>query len=257
MIESCPGGAPILQFESLVGQPGLVHAVTIGERNYAPHRGIGCEQAMDWRRQLCAGLGLDWTQLTSPSQVHGGDSLVVEPSDIGRGHDGRGSAIPHVDGLLCNIPGVPLILMSADCPLVCAYDPIRRAIGAVHASWKGTVAGAAGQMVRLMQRHFGSRPEDLLAAIAPSAGPCCYEVGQDVLRVARTRLDDADACFVEREGRLFFDLWTANTRQLTASGVPADRIGVAGLCTICDRRFWSHRRDGEPAGRFALLISLT
>jgi len=256
MIERSHGDVTLLRFERLAAEPGVVHAVTTRPQNYAPHRGAGRDRAIHWRRRVCEILGVAYERLTSPSQVHGADLLPIEELDIGCGRDGRGSAVPNVDGLITDRQGVPIVLMSADCPLVCAYDPLRPAIGAVHASWKGTVAGAAGHMIRQMQRAFGSRPERLLAAIAPSAGPCCYEVGPEVRRLSRTRLDDADECFRERGGRLYFDLCEANRRQLIAAGVRAEAIETAGLCSICDDRFWSHRRDGPDAGRFALFVAL-
>jgi polyphenol oxidase len=256
MIERTYGDLTLLQFESLAHEAGLIHCVTTKPQNMAPHRGVGCEEAIRWRHEVCRIFGVSFDRLTSPSQVHGPDVLRVEEGDIGCGRDGRGSAVANVDGLLTDSPGVPLILMSADCPLVWMYDRQRRVVGAVHASWKGTVAGAAGHLVRRMQAEFGSDPASLLAAICPSAGPCCYEVGREVQRLARTRLDHADSFFVTRGGGLYFDLWAVNRQQLVGAGVQSDHIDVAGLCTICDPRFWSHRRDGETAGRFALWVAL-
>jgi YfiH family protein len=225
-----------------------------------------------WRKEVCRVLELPFERLTSPAQVHGGEVVPVTASDAGCGRDGRGSAVKYVDGLVTNDPGVPLILLTADCPLVCAYDPVRRAVGAVHSSWQGTVAHATAQMIRVMQQAFGSDPGDLLAAIAPSAGPCCYEVGEDVRRIARTRLPDADVFFSlfrfavqgrgggdepkHRPSRLTFDLWSANKQQLLDAGLRAANIELAGLCTICNPRFWSHRRDGVAAGRSALFLGL-
>jgi len=256
MIEQSYDDLTLLKFESLVAAPGLVHAVTTRPQNYAPHRGQGSEEAVAWRRRVCGVLGVEFDRLTSPAQVHSADVLAVEEQDIGCGREGRAGAVQQVDGLLTDRPGLPLILLSADCPLVCVFDPVRPAIGAVHASWKGTVAGAANQLVRRMQIEFGSDPARLMAAIAPSAGPCCYEVGPEVYRVACTRLSDPASCFSDNVGRSCFNLWEANRRQLVEAGVRPEDIEVAGICTICDERFWSHRRDGPQAGRFALFISL-
>jgi YfiH family protein len=250
------GGLDLLAFNRLSREAGLVHAVTTRPHNYAPHRGRGRESAIANRRQACEALGVDFAKLTSPSQVHGAEVLPIEEVDVGRGREGRETAIRFVDGLTCDRPGVPLVLMSADCPLVCAYDPDSPAVGAVHSSWQGTVAGATEHMVRVMARRYGSDPGRLLTGIAPSAGPCCYEVGDEVRRIARTRLDDADAYFRPHGDRLLFDLWEANRRQLVGAGVRPEHIEVGGLCSICDRRFWSHRRDGAEAGRTALFISL-
>lgn len=256
MIEETHGDLRLLRFERLKHESGLVHAVTTRPQNMAPHHGSGSEQALLWRAKLCLILGVPFDRLTSPAQVHGGDCLKLEADDIGRGREGRQTAVPHVDGLLTDHPGVPLIVLSADCPIVCVYDPARRAVGAIHASWRGTVASAAAQLVRMMIREFGSDPRHLLAGICPSAGPCCYEVGHDVRRLARTRLNDADSYFTQRQGRLYLDLWAANRRQLTDEGLLPGNIELAGLCTICDQRFWSHRRDGQDAGRFALIVAV-
>jgi polyphenol oxidase len=256
MIENSHGDLSLLQFDRLAGEKGLIHAFTSRPQNYAPHRGVGREQAIHWRRRVCEILQVPFERLTSPQQVHGAEVVPIDEQDIGCGRDGRHSAVRFVDGLIANRCRVPMILMSADCPLVCAYDPDRPAVGAVHSSWQGTVAGATAQMIRLMEREFGSRPERLLAAISPSAGPCCYEVGEDVRRIARTRFSDADALFHVRDGRLVLDLWEANRRQLQGCGILAEHIEVGGLCSICDPRFWSHRRDGPDAGRSALLLCL-
>lgn len=256
MIEKSHGDLALLFFEQFSCEAGLVHAITTRPQNYAPHRGLGRADAIRWRRRVCDILGVPFEGLTAPQQVHRSEVLRIEDGDIGRGRDGRGSAVPLVDGLITERPNVPLILLSADCPLVCAYDPDRPAIGAVHASWQGTMARAGENLVYQMHRALGSDPGRLLTAITPSAGPCCYEVGPEVRRVARSRLDGADSYFAPRHDRFMFDLWSANRQQLIAAGVSPDRIEVAGLCSICDRRFWSHRRDGPDAGRSALFVAL-
>ena len=256
MIEQTHGDIRLLQFESLAKQPGLAHAVTTRPQNMAPHRGVDRERSVTWRQQTCDILGFNFDSLTAPTQVHGGDSLRIADCDVGRGRTGRDGAVAYVDGLLTDRRGVPMLILSADCPVICVYDPVRPAVGAVHASWQGTVALAASQLVHMMQREFDSEPARLVAAICPSAGPCCYEVGEEVRRVAETKLTDTHRCFVERDGKLFFDLWTANRTQLIDAGVSLDNIETAGLCSICDKRFWSHRRDGAEAGRFGLMVGL-
>src|SRR5687767_951475 len=232
MIEEGYGEITLLRFDRLSREPGLVHAFTTRPQNYAPHRGIGREHAVEWRRKVCDILGVSFQNLTSPAQVHGGEVLRVEAGDIGCGRDGRESAVRFVDGLIADQRGVPLILLSADCPLVCVYDPDRPAIGAMHSSWQGTVARATEQMILQMQQEFGSEPSQMLAAICPSAGPCCYEVGEEVRRIARTKLADVEACFVRRGESIHLDLWTANRQQLIECGVRSENIEIAGYCSI-------------------------
>ncbi len=257
MIEANLSGCDVLCFPRLAVQTGLVHAVTLRPWNMAPHRGPDAHRAIERRRALCRALGLDFDRLTAPAQIHGADVLPIEPADIGRGRDGRDSAIPFVDGLLTDRPGVGIIMLSADCPPLLLYDPVRRVLGAGHASWRGTVAGIAANLVHQMTRSYGSRPQDLLAAIGPSAGPCCYAVGPEVRRIAATRLSDVDACVPRRDGRWYFDLWRALHIQLSEAGLKPENIETAAICSICDERLFSHRREGDAAGRYALIAGLT
>lgn len=245
-------------FEQLAAEPRLRHVFVSRPHNWAPHRGPLREAAVEQRRALCAALGFDFERLTSPQQIHGAELLRVEDGDVGAGRLGRGQAVPFVDGLLTDRAGLPLILLSADCPLVLVYDPRRPALGIAHASWLGTAAGISRRLVERMAAEFGCDPSRLKAAIAPSAGPCCYQVGPEVRRIFRTRFPDADAFFSPPGeaggGRL--DLWAANAAQLIAAGMPAGAIESSRMCTICDRRFWSHRRDGPDAGRNALVAGI-
>jgi len=250
------GDVGLLKFERLSREPGFVHAIASKPWNYAPHRGAGRQQAMAARRRVCEILGVPAERLTAPAQVQAAEVVRIEPGDWGRGGDGRGSALPYDDGLICDTPDVPIVMLSADCPLICVYDPTGPAIGTVHAGWQGTVAGAAENLIRQMQRSFGSDPGRLIAGISPAAGPCCYEVGREVQRIAATRLPDADEVVVVRNGKLTFDLWSANRNQLVRAGLEPGNIEVAELCSICDQRFWSHRRDGAEAGRTAMFVAI-
>ncbi len=256
MIETVCGDCILLRFPGLAGFDGLAHAFAAKPGNFAPHRGPGREHAVDHRRAICRTLGVDFDRLTSPQQVHGAEILSVEDADVGAGRFGRSGAVPFVDGLMTDRPGVPLILLSADCPLVLVYDPRRPAIGIVHASWLGTVAGITARLVERMGVEYGSNPATLWAAVAPSAGACCYEVGGEVRRIFRTRFADADRFFRPRGDRYVLDLWAANEAQLVERGVPRNQIERADMCTICDGRFWSHRRDGADAGRNALFAAI-
>src|SRR5262249_18527034 len=128
--------------------------------------------------------------------------------------------------------------------------------GTAHASWRGTVAGISAILVERMGIEFGSAPADLWAGLAPCAGHDAYEVRDDVRRIARTLLPEADRFFATREGRLTFDLKAANADQLIRSGIPAPHIEIASECTIRDERFYSHRREGPNTGRFALIAGL-
>lgn len=143
----------------------------------------------------------------------------------------------------------------ADCVPLLVVDDAGGVVAASHAGWRGTAADVAGVSVReLMVRH-AARAGQLRAAIGPSIGPCCYEVGaelRDAFLSAGWHAGDIARWFLEREGRLFLDLWRTNADQLERAGVPSDRIHVSRLCTACDADwFYSYRRDGAGTGRLS------
>ena len=150
------------------------------------------------------------------------------------------------DALLENAPGSVVAVKTADCVPILLVDPGQRAVAAVHAGWRGTVAEIVRHAIEHMRREFGSAPDAMHAALGPAIGPCCYEVGPDVAGYfPQDRLDQAG-----RDGRARVDLVGANRRQLLAAGVPAAHIYTAGLCTMClPAQFHSYRRDKQAAGR--------
>ncbi len=126
-----------------------------------------------------------------------------------------------------------------------------------HAGWRGIVSGVVGGLVRTAVDRFGCRPEGMVAALSPSAGPCCYEVGDEVVASASQTLPESERHFLRRRGSTFFDLWSACTAQLHSAGIEAKRIDSAGECTICDERYFSYRRDGPKTGHAGLIAALS
>jgi YfiH family protein len=157
------------------------------------------------------------------------------------------------DALLSGTAGRLVGVKTADCIPILLVDERHRAVAAVHAGWRGTVARIAQKAIQKMSERWGSAPKDLHAAIGPGIGACCYEVGPEV-----------SAQFVElfpERGNLGqrtkIDLVEANRRQLLQTGVQAERIYAASLCTFCDAgQFHSFRRDGEAAGRMISFIGI-
>ena len=201
------------------------------------------------RRQMALDLELDAEAIAYCVQVHRTELAVI---------DGSTAAGPRagVDGLLTIQPGTTLMTFSADCPLVLAYDPLRPAVGMVHASWRCTVAGATRGLIDAMSRSFDCDPKNILAGIGPDAGPCCYEVGAEVYEAA-AGLEQRDAVFCARGGRLLFDLWSANQAQLLAAGVRTENIETAAVCTLCrNDLFYSYRIEGAGCGHFGLMAGL-
>jgi len=257
----------VLHFDLFADVAGLRHGVStrsggvsrgaFASLNVGLHVGDDAPAALENRRRLCADVGTDAEALVAGEQVLGNAVAWVTEADRGRGALEACGALPCIDALITDSPGVPLIAFSADCPLVALVDPVRRAIGVVHASRRGTFGRVAARSVRAMERLLGCRAGDLLAAIAPSIGPCCYEVGEEVLADARQALADPERLFTRRDGSLYLDLWQANAAQLAEVGIGQDRIELPSACTRCHAdEFFSYRASGGRTGRFALVLAL-
>ena len=163
------------------------------------------------------------------------------------------------DGLVTTTRGLALLGKSGDCPIVLVADGQRRAVGFAHASWRATVAGIVPAVVGKMA-CAGCAAAEIVACVCPSAGPECYEVGPEVRDAAIREIGPHAGEFFRPgpNGKDHFDLWQANTDALLRTGVPRESIHIAGICTMCrNDLFPSHRREGNPAGRFAAVIGLS
>lgn len=200
-------------------------------------------------QRLHDALGLDAAATVSASQAQADRVAVVGAAQ-------RGTIVRDVDALLTNEPGVPLMLRYADCVPIFFFDPLHRAIGVAHAGWRGTVAKIATAAARVMCDAFGTRPRDLNTWIAPSIGPCCYRIGEDVIGQVRAAFENADELLIpQADGSIHFDLWQANARQLRSLGV--EQVEVAGLCTADHTQdFYSWRAEKAKTGRFGAIIAL-
>lgn len=152
------------------------------------------------------------------------------------------------DGFITNIPEVGLMIQQADCQAVLLYDPVQKAVGIAHAGWRGSVANIVGKTINAMAAEYGTRPSDLQAAISPSLGPCCAEFVN-----YRLELPAAFHTYQVRENH--FDFWAISRDQLCECGVRSENIEAAEICTVCNKEFFSYRRDKET-GRFASVIGL-
>lgn len=195
--------------------------------------------------RFCAACGVPPDDLVCAEQVHRATVVCAGEADRGRIGCGRKPRFEAADGLVTGVAGLPLAVFVADCVPLYLYDPQRRVGGLVHAGREGTRLNIAGAAVAALERELGSEPADLHAVVGPSAGPCCYEVSPEIARAF------AAAHLPVRGAHL--DLWQANVQQLGAAGVPRGHVWVAGICTICDGRYHSHRREPGGARNMALL----
>jgi YfiH family protein len=177
-----------------------------------------------------------FSRLATLKQVH---SSTCVPGE------GRSGILGEGDALLENSPGSVVAVKTADCVPILVVDERRRAVAAVHAGWRGTVARILPAAVAAMRDRFGTDPIDVHAAIGPAIGPCCYEVGPEV------------AVQFGGQGRGHIDLPATNRAQLIETGVSPSRIYTSSLCTRCNSvEFHSFRRDKEAAGRLYSFVGI-
>lgn len=191
-------------------------------------------------------------RLVQMRQVHG-DRIVPLDGDA----PGPGAA-PPCDGLVTDRPGLAIGIKTADCVPLFFADRVRRVIGVAHAGWRGTALGIASKMVAVMRERFSSRVQDMLIAIGPSIGVCCYQVDGPVHDAFRTQAGVEGFLHpCPQKGRWMLDLASANRIALMDGGVPAEHIFVAGYCTACRQDlFFSHRATRGNTGRQINLLML-
>lgn len=225
--------------------------------NLRPGQGDGPEKLRENYRRFFAALGLDETRAVLSQQTHTANIRTVTAEDAGKGLL-RPRDYTDVDALITNVPGLPLTVFSADCGTVLLYDPVHQAIGAVHAGWRGCAAGIVEKTVAAMSAAYGSRPAELLAALGPCIGPCCFETDGDVPEAMRAALGAIANAYITVKGPKFqVDLAGLNRQWLLRAGLLPERIEVSGSCTACrPDLFWSHRKMGDQRGVQVAVISL-
>jgi polyphenol oxidase len=221
------------------------------------------------RRFVGAIGGEDRLALVGVRQIHSDVVRVVRGVDgalEGRLQTAEGKAVLEGDGLMTDVPGVLVGVGTADCVPVLVVDGKKKVVAAFHAGWRGTVAGIVEQGVARMMSEFGSRVEDLEAAVGPSIGACCYSVGHEVHKEFGARFRYAEELFrvggEEDPGGRYLDLWEANRRQLLDAGLGEEQIHMVGECTACSQdeggamRYFSHRGEKGVAGRMLSVVGV-
>ena len=210
--------------------------------NTSFHVGDEPRKVIENRELFLSSLGVSLLQLALPGQVHG--ARIQEAA--------KGGDYPETDGLITRTKDIVLGVSIADCVPVLLFDPVQKAIAAVHSGWRGTAANVVHHAIGSMISVFSSASRDLLAYIGPSASACCYAVGSEVARLFPgdfTRIAD---------GNTFLDLKGVVRTQMVAEGVLPERIETSPHGTISEpAMFHSFRREGEKAGRMLAVIALT
>ena len=206
--------------------------------------------------------------LVGVKQIHSNIVRVVKKEDgalEGMLQTEQGRAVLEGDGLITDVPGVLLGVGTADCVPVLVVDVAKRVVAAFHAGWRGTVARIVERGIAMMQEQYGSKAVNMVAAVGPSIGPCCYTVGEEVHSDFGEQFGYAKELFLRTadSDEIRLNLWEANRRQLLDAGVPEAGIAMIGECTACARsrsgssRYFSHRAEHGIAGRMLNVVGVS
>jgi YfiH family protein len=214
------------------GSDNVFRAEALDELTWLRH-GFGTRLSVGWPAVR---------NLATAKQIHSDRVLLVESA----GAQGEG------DALISNRPGVGLAIRTADCLPVLIADPRTRAVAAVHAGWRGVASEIVSKTVHALCQGFDSKPEDLVVAIGPGIGGCCFEVGPEVAVKFAPFFPELDL-----SGRAKIDLVETTCRQLRRNGVGLGQISTSGLCSRCNPElFESYRRDRDASGRMVAMIGV-
>lgn len=235
---------------------GVSHG-SLASLNLGTGRGDDIANVRENFRRFGAAVGFSSTKTVSSKQVHRDDIRMVTEEDCGKG---LYRALEYeADGLITNVPGVPLAIFSADCIPILFHDPVRRVVAGCHAGWRGTVMGIAGKIVRTMEAQYNCNPQDICVAIGPGISRCCFETHADVPEALRAALGSRADAMIDPlpEGKFLLDLKAANALVMHDTGVSIAQIECSDACTHCRQDlFWSHRRTGNARGVMSAVIQL-
>ncbi|GFI42526.1 polyphenol oxidase [Lachnospiraceae bacterium] len=256
-------GVPYLSFP-LLEQTGIVkhgfstrlggvskgHCATM---NISTTRGDSMEAIEENQRRIAAAIGVDPSDFTYTHQTHTTNVAVVEEKD-------RGGRFLDTDGMVTNVPGICLVTFYADCVPLFFVDSVHRAIGLSHSGWRGTVGRMGQATLKLMEKQYGTDPEQVVAAIGPSICQDCYEVSGDVIEKFRETFDEAlwpELFYEKGNGKYQLNLWRANQLVLTEAGVRKEQLAVTNVCTHCNPNIlFSHRSAGTARGNLSAFLAI-
>jgi YfiH family protein len=202
------------------------------------------------RKILCRELALDPDRLTVPGQKHTTNVFILEA-----GCDTK-ALLPDFDAVATVEAEHPVLLHFADCTPVIAYDHKQKVLCVMHAGWRGTAGGIVKRGIKTMAQKFGSRPGDVVAAVGPTIGSCCYETGVDVAEKLSRSVTSSHGLIATQNGKAYPDLKAINTMQLLEAGV--QEIDTTSWCTACHADlFYSHRQSGGKTGRQGAIACIT
>lgn len=215
--------------------------------NLAKHTGDKSCTVDENRKILAEFLDSDLSAYTHVNQVHGDSILKVTKNNIGINDS-------PCDAIITNIKGVLLNIFVADCVPIVIYDTCNSVVGICHCGWKGTYLKLLTKTIDQLKKEYDSDIKDLLIGIGPSIGICCYNVSKDLYMDFNPTKSEGNI----KDGKYFLNLKEINKNQAVEAGISPQNIELMDLCTSCNNEsFYSHRKEGEPSGRFSAFIEIT
>ena len=229
------------------------------QMNLGVSRGDDPEAVLENYRRIANVLHMPWERMVLSHQTHTTNIRVVTGKDAGAGLVKKRD-YENVDGLITNIPNLPLVTFYADCVPLYFVDPVHRAIGLSHSGWRGTVNRMGQCTVEAMKAEYHSRPEDILACIGPSICSECYEVGEEVAQEfekAFLPAQNEQILKQKPDGKYLLNLWKANEIILLEAGIKKEHLAITDVCTKCNPDLlYSHRVMGNQRGNLAGFLCL-
>ena len=264
------GRPTYIQSRLLSESDGVVHAFSsrlggvsqppFGTLNLGQSVGDNPGAVQENRRRFFGGFGIDPTQVVRARQVHGDGVLRVDEGLTER--EGFPRCLVEepagYDALITRLPGLALVVSTADCLPILIHDPVRRTVAAVHAGWRGTARRIAAKALVAMHAAYGTNPADCQVAIGPGIRGCCFEVDAPVMEAMAAALPGWEACATPtRSGHCLLDLGKVNRAILEGAGVRPEQVDEVRLCTVCrNDLFFSHRAEKGRTGRLMNFILL-
>ena len=227
--------------------------------NLSFDRGDDPARVLENFKRIGASMGVAVEDMVLSKQTHTTNVRVVTAEDKGKGIMQERN-YTDVDGMITNVPGICLVTSYADCVPLYFVDPVKKAIGLSHSGWRGTVGKIGKNTVQLMQENFGSKPEDLLAAVGPSVCMDCYEVSEDVIEQFKEVFEKKyweDLFYKKENGKYQLNLWKANELIFLESGILPEHMAITNVCTHCNSKIlYSHRTMGNNRGNLCAFLAL-
>ncbi len=217
--------------------------------NLGLHTNDTASNVLENRKKFFKTIGIHYKDIITLQQIHSNKVIIIDKKDKGKGALNYNDSVAEADAMVTNQKQLPLVIFTADCASIFFYEKKQKIIGIAHAGWKGAYLNITKKVVNTIKKMGGDLKE-IIVAIGPAIGSCCYEVDKQFVKKFKNRH------YQERQGKYYFDLIRANQSHLINSGIKSENIYPSNFCTAThDDLCYSYRKEGET-GRMASVIMM-